>query len=180
MTTLSFTAPRLDQAPTTASTSASTTNPDHLLRLLMADRARWEPQIQFRAEERWFARLPVGDLLGGDHGPVEVWLLTWLPGQRTGLHDHGGSAGAFGVVRGALSEDTVGLRDGRPALRTRVVRDGERRPFGPRHLHDVVNAGTEPAVSVHVYAPGLTRMTRYEWSPEGPVITAVDRAGADW
>ena len=37
------------------------------------------------------------------------WLLSWLPGQGTGLHDHGGSAGAFAVVRGTLHE-RVGAR----------------------------------------------------------------------
>ena len=37
----------------------------------------------------------------------EAWLLTWLPGQGTDWHDHGGSAGAFVVVQGALVEGTA-------------------------------------------------------------------------
>src|SRR3712207_8332217 len=39
-----------------------------------------------------------------DLARAQVWLLSWLPGQGTGLHDHGGSAGALAVVRGTLSE----------------------------------------------------------------------------
>ncbi|SES82853.1 hypothetical protein [Geodermatophilus poikilotrophus] len=35
-----------------------------------------------------------------DLSHAQVWLLPWLPGQGTGLHDHGGSAGASAVVRG--------------------------------------------------------------------------------
>ena len=34
----------------------------------------------------------------------EVWLLSWLPGQRTGFHDHGESVGAFTVARTMLFE----------------------------------------------------------------------------
>jgi predicted metal-dependent enzyme (double-stranded beta helix superfamily) len=147
---------------------------DRLLATLMADRKRWEPLVRFRVDERWYTRLSLDD------SGVEAWLLTWLPGQRTGLHDHGGSAGAFGLVQGSLREDTAGRADGRPALRARVLSAGERRLFGPRHLHEIVNAGSEPAVSLHVYAPGLTRMTRYAWTTDGPTVLSVEKAGADW
>ncbi len=41
-------------------------------------------------QERWLA--------------LVVWLLSWLPGQRTGFHDHGSSGGAFTVVQGCLRE----------------------------------------------------------------------------
>ena len=35
------------------------------------------------------------------------------------------------------------------------------RTFGPRHIHDVVNTGAAPAVSVHAYSPPLRSMTYY-------------------
>jgi predicted metal-dependent enzyme (double-stranded beta helix superfamily) len=31
----------------------------------------------------------------------------------------------------------------------------------PGHVHDVTNDATEVAISLHVYAPALTQMTRY-------------------
>src|ERR1700758_596155 len=37
----------------------------------------------------------------------EAWVISWLPGQATGFHDHGGSAGAFAVVWGTLVERRV-------------------------------------------------------------------------
>ena len=38
---------------------------------------------------------------------------------------------------------------------------GDQRTFGTRHLHGVTNAGSDPAVSLHVYAPKLVSMTNY-------------------
>ncbi|OLE26605.1 MAG: cysteine dioxygenase [Actinobacteria bacterium 13_1_20CM_3_71_11] len=123
---------------------------------------------QFDPHERWYTRLVAAD----DH---EAWLLTWLPGQGTDLHDHGGSAGAFTVLAGRLTEQTVGVR-----LMDRGYSRGATREFGPHHVHRMVNAGTVPAVSLHVYAPALTRMTRYELVDGALRALAVERAGADW
>ena len=64
---------------------------------LAAAGSRWEPLLRFDAERRFTTRLP------GPDG-VEVWLASWLPGQRSDLHDHGRTAAALTVVRGALVE----------------------------------------------------------------------------
>ena len=58
---------------------------------------QWPVAPRFNPVDRWYHRLHVAD----DH---EVWLLTWLPGQGTDWHDHGGSAGAFHVFGGTLTE----------------------------------------------------------------------------
>jgi predicted metal-dependent enzyme (double-stranded beta helix superfamily) len=154
-----------------------------LLRALAA-RVDWQARVRYDVDRRWYGRLDASPFLdSADAGGVDVeaWLLSWWPGQRTGLHDHGGSAGGFTVVRGRLREDTVHApADVAPRLRSRTLHSGEQRVFGPRHLHEVVNDGTEPAVSLHVYAPRLTSMTRYRWTDRGPEITAVEKAGADW
>lgn len=110
----------------------------------------------------------------------EAWLLTWLPDQATGLHDHGGSAGAFTVLEGALAETVLAAdADGRLTRRVRSYGRGAVRPFGARHVHDVAATGG-PAVSLHVYAPALTRMTRYGLDDGRLVTLASERAGADW
>ncbi|NUS53467.1 MAG: cysteine dioxygenase, partial [Streptomycetaceae bacterium] len=44
----------------------------------------------------------------------------------------------------------------------RVLRPGVTRVSGPGAVHAITNMGTEPAVSVHVYAPRLTAMTPHE------------------
>lgn len=150
-----------------------------IARRIAADPARWRPLVRFDADERWYTRLAVTD----DH---EVWLLSWLPGQRTGIHDHGGSAGAFAVAQGVLREDTVdGLPGGDPAGRRVAVSSayheaGAVRPFDSRHVHEIVNDGTMPAVSVHVYAPALDSMNRYRLVDSVLELAVSERAGADW
>ena len=146
---------------------------------ILADRETWQPTVQFDPDQRWYRRLDVShhdaDL------DVEAWLLSWLPGQRTGLHDHGGASGAFAVVSGSIREHAVKSgRTGPPRLLT-VSRDaGQLRVFGEHHVHEIVNTSDRPAVSIHLYSPALTAMTRYRWTRRGPVVTSVERAGADW
>ncbi|WFE99156.1 cysteine dioxygenase family protein [Micromonospora sp. WMMD964] len=134
-----------------------------------ADPAGWPVALRFDPAERWYARLAVTD----EH---EVWALSWLPGQGTDLHDHGGSAGAFRVVGGTLIEETVSA--GR--LRPRLLPTDAGRRFGPRHVHRVTNQGPDPAVSVHVYRPALLRMTRYDLVDGRLRVAEVAQAGTSW
>ncbi|WBB68896.1 cysteine dioxygenase family protein [Micromonospora sp. WMMD812] len=134
-----------------------------------ADPAGWPVPLRFDPAERWYARLAVA----ADH---EVWALSWLPGQGTDLHDHGGSAGAFVVLAGALNEETVG--GGR--LRAHRLAAGSGRRFGVRHVHQVTNRGDVPAVSVHVYRPALRRMTRYALADGRLRVAEVAEAGIAW
>ncbi|GAA5196472.1 hypothetical protein GCM10023322_65460 [Rugosimonospora acidiphila] len=137
-----------------------------------ANPARWPVRPQFDAAERWYRRVAVAP----DH---EAWLLTWLPGQGTDLHDHGGASGAFHVITGVLTEQTP--RYAAPAgLATRRYRSGATRRFGVRHIHRVVNDAPVPAVSLHVYAPALLAMTRYRLDGGRLRPLRVERAGADW
>jgi quercetin dioxygenase-like cupin family protein len=149
-------------------TATATATPTDLLahaRRLAADPAHWPSTLHFDTADRWYTRL-------ADAGGHEAWLLTWLPGQGTGWHDHGGSAGAFLVVSGRLREDTVGG--------SRTLATGTGRRFGSQHVHRVVNDGALPAISLHVYSPALTSMTRYDMVGGCLVELATERAGADW
>ena len=127
---------------------------------------------EFDPVQRWYCRLARAE----DH---EAWLLTWLPGQSTDLHDHGGAAGAFTVLAGHLTE-AVPTAEPCVRLAARAYGPGATRRFGRYHVHRVVNSGTVPAVSVHVYAPALTRMTRYAIEQGALRTTAVERVGRDW
>ncbi|MEV6600256.1 cysteine dioxygenase family protein [Actinoplanes sp. NPDC051346] len=149
---------------------------DHLAiaQRLAADPRAWPVMPRFHAVDRWYHRLATEP----DH---EVWLLTWLPGQGTDLHDHGGSAGAFHVFSGSLIEDTVTLSPGGPPRVTaRELGEGAGRRFGTRHIHRITNRSDRPAVSIHVYGPALTVMTRYRISATGLDVKTVERAGSQW
>ncbi|ORW31429.1 cysteine dioxygenase [Mycobacterium palustre] len=114
--------------------------------------------------QRWFTRI---------HGDEEldVWLISWVPGHHTELHDHGGSLGALTVLSGSLNE----FRWDGKGLRRRRLDAGDQAGFPLGWVHDVVWAprpvpepvGTylgpvQPTLSVHAYSPPLTVMSYYE------------------
>ncbi|MCV7425906.1 cupin domain-containing protein [Mycobacterium montefiorense] len=118
--------------------------------------------------QRWFTRVHGDDEL-------DVWLISWVPGHATELHDHGGSLGALTVVSGSLNEFRW---DGR-RLRRRRLDAGDQAGFPLGWVHDVVWAprtvpspvpGTvmpiktpvAPTLSVHAYSPPLSAMSYYE------------------
>jgi rhodanese-related sulfurtransferase len=94
--------------------------------------------------KRWYTRL----LLSGS---VEVWLIGWVEGQRTGIHDHGGALGALAVAAGTVDE----------VVYDADLRHGQRRrhgagavvEFGPDHVHEVIGAGSATATTIHAYSP---------------------------
>jgi len=133
---------------------------------------QWPVAPRFNPVDRWYHRLAVAD----DH---EVWLLTWLPGQGTDLHDHGGSSGAFLVAAGTLTEEAVTTDEQHRAV-ARELGEGTGRRFGPRHIHRVTNRSTRPATSIHVYGPALTTMTRYRLTAAGLEIRTIEAAGVQW
>jgi hypothetical protein len=119
-------------------------------------------------DHRWFARLHGDD-------EVDVWLISWVPGHRTELHDHGGSLGALTLLSGSLDE----FRWGGDRLRCRRLEAGDQASFPLGWVHDVVWAPTGPAasvtslsktqgpsLSVHAYSPPLTVMSYYEVTDE--------------
>ena len=132
----------------------------------------WGDVVRFEAGRRWYQRLELAD----DH---EVWLLSWLPGQSTGFHDHGRAAGAFAVAQGQVRERTVAAGQGQPVRNLTVAR-GSVRAFGPHYAHDVVNVSAEPAITVHAYSPPLTAMRRFKLTGSGLVHTATEQAAQDW
>ncbi|GLZ08492.1 hypothetical protein Acsp03_59580 [Actinomadura sp. NBRC 104412] len=132
---------------------------------LAADPDEWLPRVRLSPQGRWYERLHRDE----DH---EIWLISWLPGQSTGLHDHGGSRGAFAVALGSLEERDLGG--------TREVTPGQVRAFGAEYIHEVRNVSTAPAVSVHVYSPPLTTMHRYELSADGELIPLARETAEQW
>ena len=58
--------------------------------------------------------------------------------------------------------------------------EGAGRRFGSKHIHRVTNRSARPAISIHVYAPALTSMTRYRIGANGLDVAAVEKAGVQW
>jgi anti-sigma factor ChrR (cupin superfamily) len=120
------------------------------VRALAADTELWTPLVRF-TEPR--ARIPLPSEPG-----IEVRLLTWSPGQGSGLHDHGGSSGCFMVLRGTVSE-TIVEHNGHAHEFTHS--SGHIGSFDRDIIHDVRNDEDEGAVTLHAYRPALTNTTEY-------------------
>jgi hypothetical protein len=119
-------------------------------------------------DDRWFVRLHGDD-------EVDVWLISWVPGHRTELHDHGGSLGAATLLSGSLDE----FRWDGERLRCRRLKAGDQAGFPLGWVHDVLWAPSgpgasvtplsgpqQPSLSVHAYSPPLTVMSYYEVTDE--------------
>jgi hypothetical protein len=131
------------------------------------------PQGGIPESERWFTRIHGDDEL-------DIWLISWVPGHPTELHDHGGSLGALTVLSGSLNE----FRWDGTRLRRRRLDAGDQAGFPLGWVHDVVCAPRSlsrpvqslqpawpapapaeriaPTLSVHAYSPPLTAMSYYE------------------
>ena len=109
--------------------------------------------------QRWFTRIHGDDEL-------DIWLISWVPGHATELHDHGGSLGALTVLSGSLNEFRW---DGR-GLRRRRLDAGDQAGFPLGWVHDVVWAPRP--------VPGLSgpRCLRPSADPERAcLLAAIDR-----
>jgi rhodanese-related sulfurtransferase len=127
---------------------------------VFASSVGWIDKVRLRVEQRWYERVHDGP-------DYDIWVISWMPGQSTGFHDHGASSGAFVVAAGILEEH-------RPGERTRVINPGKPLAFGPDYAHDVRNVSLAPAVSVHAYSPPLGDMNEYEL--DGAKLVPRDRA----
>jgi predicted metal-dependent enzyme (double-stranded beta helix superfamily) len=141
--------------------------PDHTLlraelRGLVAEFAdephRWQHHVHHDPDQRNFA-----EIARNEH--VSVWLISWMPGQDTGFHDHDLSSGAVTVIEGSVREDRLSLGTGTDP--GRVYDAGATFDFCPSDIHRVSHEGTEPTVTLHVYSPPLARMGAYVVEPSG-------------
>ncbi|HKB30745.1 MAG TPA: cysteine dioxygenase family protein [Streptosporangiaceae bacterium] len=149
---------------TTIQVTLSTRQLAETVRTVAAHPQEWISRVRLHAEGRWYARIHAAD-------GYDIWLISWLPGQATGFHDHGGSAGAFALAWGVLEEHRVGT--------SAHIAAGQAREIAPDIVHDVRNTSSAPAVSVHAYSPPLAGMTRYDAVGDGLVAVGAERA-RDW
>jgi len=98
----------------------------------------------------------------------EVWMLSWLPGQVTPIHDHGGAVTATTVLSGTVLEDRfvrVTDLEARP-IWTMARRPGDFDLIAATAIHRVRSIGH--TVTLHLHAPACA---------EGRTFQAVDGHG---
>jgi uncharacterized NAD(P)/FAD-binding protein YdhS/predicted metal-dependent enzyme (double-stranded beta helix superfamily) len=109
----------------------------------------------------------------------EVLVMTWLPGQCSPPHDHGGSICAMRVIRGTALERTYqvaedGLADACMEERIPAGRTVAGDDAGVHSVHNLVADGP-PLVTLHVYAPPLRDYRRFVPRPQrsGPGVQMI-------
>lgn len=98
---------------------------------------------------------------------LTAWLICWMDDHDTGFHDHDRSSGALAVVSGAVREERLTLAD---APCSRTFRAGQSFHFSAADIHRVRHAGSDPAVTIHVYSPPLLRMGAYALDEDGALV----------
>jgi uncharacterized NAD(P)/FAD-binding protein YdhS/predicted metal-dependent enzyme (double-stranded beta helix superfamily) len=100
----------------------------------------------------------------------EVLVMTWLPGQGNGAHDHAGSVSAFKILRGTAQEIRFSLAADSlvDPMGVRELREGEVGLDAGDVIHAVRNncSRKELLVSIHVYAPPIPELRRFTMRSE--------------
>ena len=104
------------------------------------------------------AVVPAGDqrrwgLVASDER-YEAWVIAWPAGTGLAMHDHDGSRAAVALVAGHRRERF--RLDG--DTRVRWWAPGDVHVLPNDHVHEVINLGSEEAISVHVYSPPIANL----------------------
>jgi hypothetical protein len=124
----------------------------------------WRPLVVVDRERRRYELLY-------DDDRIDIWVLSWMPGQRTGFHDHDLSAVGVVCVQGELQEG--GLAIGGDAESLRLTPGSSRSGVGG-YVHAVAHLAGAPAVSVHAYSPPLVRVGQYRVDANGRLRREVE------
>ena len=119
----------------------------------------WEPLSHADPERRRYELVYEDDRM-------DAWILSWMPEQGTGFHDHYISGVGLCVACGSVREDlmTYGTEP-----QTRVLRAGDSRQGGPGYIHRVNHDAGLPAVTIHVYSPRLDWVGQYRLGEDGVI-----------
>jgi predicted metal-dependent enzyme (double-stranded beta helix superfamily) len=98
---------------------------------------------------------------------LDVWVLSWMPGQRTGFHDHGNSSVALTALQGTVLEQQIRLG---AASIERELAPGYCREGPAGYIHSVTHGRGEPAVTLHAYSPPLVDVGQYRTGPAGELL----------
>jgi predicted metal-dependent enzyme (double-stranded beta helix superfamily) len=108
-----------------------------------------------------------------------IAAMVWTPGQGTPIHDHDGSWGMIGMVRGKLEvvnfyAEEAQITSGEVDLTSEAPNvpsaGSEACVCGCADIHAVNNRFDETAISIHIYARELQKCHIYE-----PIAGAKDR-----
>jgi Cysteine dioxygenase type I len=101
---------------------------------------------------------------------LDIWVLSWMPGQATGYHDHGSSNVALTTLQGAIRERQI--RVGEASIE-RELAPGVFRHGPAGYIHSVAHSSGAPAVTLHAYSPPLLEVGQYRAAHRGELLREV-------
>jgi len=119
----------------------------------------WEPLVRVDETQRQY------ELVYEDER-MDAWVLSWMPGQATGYHDHYVSGVGICVAAGRVREDLLVYGGEDVALRLDA---GDSRQGRPGYIHRVRHEDGRPAVTIHVYSPRLDWVGQYRLGDDGVI-----------
>lgn len=99
-----------------------------------------------------------------ENASVEVWVLSWMPGQMAGFHDHYISSVGICVCEGTLRERHMCLGQ---QPHSHLLKPGQVQTGGLGYIHEVSHKMGAPAVSIHSYSPRLDWVGQYRSDERG-------------
>jgi predicted metal-dependent enzyme (double-stranded beta helix superfamily) len=153
----------------------------HLLRGLVRDHgASFQHRARFREGDEYNR-----ELVHAAPG-YEIWLLSWLPGQITPIHDHGGALTVTTVLSGTVleeqferiersrserrSEDNERTRELEVRPTRAALREiGDIDPIDPVRIHRV--RPMCKALTLHLYVPTFTDGQIYTTAAGTPTLS---------
>ena len=117
----------------------------------------WQPLVVIDRERRRYELLYEDDR-------VDIWVLSWMPGQRTGFHDHDRSDVALVCTQGELDEGSLVIDAEAETVR---MTPGVSRIGPAGYIHAVAHRAGEPAISIHAYSPPLACVGQYRRQQDG-------------
>ena len=102
--------------------------------------------------------------LAFENDQTDIWVLSWMAGQRTGFHDHDRSAVGLAMADGEVIERQLLLPSGATAV---TLRPGDSRQGPAGYIHSVGHHVGEPAVSIHCFSPPLMVVGQYRVDEAG-------------
>ncbi len=119
----------------------------------------WEPLARVDPSRRQYELVYEDDRM-------DAWVLSWMPGQATGYHDHYISGVGIAVAAGVVREDLLVYGGEDVDLR---LREGDSRQGRPGYIHRVRHEEGRPAVTLHVYSPRLDWVGQYRLGDDGVI-----------
>ena len=144
--------------------------PDELERLasdVYSRKELWEPLVRVDPDQRRYELL-----YEDDH--IDAWVLSWMPGQGTGFHDHYISGVGLCAAAGVVREDLLVYGGDDVELQ---LHPGDSRQGGPGYIHRVRHETGEPAVTIHIYSPRLDWVGQYRLDEQTGIVRREVRPG---